>query len=301
MNSREGLADLQNRFNQTRERLNQKVNQHCGELIAASSREYESYGCGGRQLRLRERFEVGTITDRTEFTDCFTTNAFLSGVKTSKRETSDFYGASYDVMSLVADMDKPPEPPARSFHDLDGNPFRPIRIYEFEEFFERTESPRLALWIGDAETIPYLQNRLEGHVYMTLARTLERELPMTEKILRKIENEQFDLYKSIKNEENRLGKLTAEINRRLGELKEARRNGEDIIEDEVCINLNFGPTVSESRNGLIALVRRARERRYAKEGLRVERKKDSGVVEVIDFGEFFEDRIKRYLSKKQTA
>lgn len=78
---------------------------------------------------------------------------------------------------------------------------KPVEVSEGEwrnNYFYRmmipSRQPRLELYIGDINAVPFLQERLEGWRYLQLAELLGYNLPITESLRKKIEDEQLDIF-----------------------------------------------------------------------------------------------------------
>ncbi len=182
--------------------LKERISNSPGELIGALTRNYErcSHGITPAHYALRETLYMGLITPETKFpTKGNSFAVFLSGIDKPhsleinsgwERDFTKEKGRSFsdwrtDSHKLLYFRDKPPEIPEDSYkHGCFGSHSTAFP----------TEKPRLELYAGNQQTFPFLQQNLEGWRYTQLSKLLEYELPITEKMTKKIEEEQLKIF-----------------------------------------------------------------------------------------------------------
>lgn len=238
--------------------LYKKISSSQGELIGALTRNYEqcSHGMIPVHYSLKEILYTGLITPETKFPkkeDLFI--EFLSGINKAysldlnsywERDFKEcnekkFRNFKIDRWNLLCFMDRPVEIPKDSWrHSCYGSsttcPF--------------TKKPRLELYIGDKQTIPFLQKKLEGWRYLQLSEILEYNLPVTDYVTKKIEKEQLEIFDKIK-------------------LKESKNS---------------------QRKEIMKLLETAIKRGYHETGMQIEKQLDAGIIMKINLKDFFTQR-----------
>lgn len=282
--------------------LQEKILNSQGELIGAVTRDYEqrSYDRTSVHYSLEEVLYIGLITQKTRFPikgDSY--EVFLSGISKPyslevnsswerdfiERNDESFGNWLTDHWRLLYFMDKPKEVPGDSWkHGCFGS----------HSTVFQTEKPRLELYIGNQQTIPFLQQNLEGWRYLQLAKLLKYDLPVTDNMKKKIENEQLNIFDEIRATEAKVRQLTKEKERRV-ELTKATdgviHHGTYIeLTDEFIENLKYNPQIRESRNRILELLKTVIKRGYHETGMQVDRQLDAGVIMKIDLKDFFSQR-----------
>ena len=109
------------------------------------------------------------------------TGSLISGLRSAfvltdgkfvKREPAEFRGIGYGGLSLLLDMDKPPEPPFVDFEE--GRDPWVRHIFERGANIERTTDPRFGLYIGNSGAVPYLRGALPREKVIKIFGLLER-------------------------------------------------------------------------------------------------------------------------------
>ncbi|MBS3099872.1 hypothetical protein J4463_01505 [Candidatus Pacearchaeota archaeon] len=295
--------------------LQKRVSRFSGELIAVLTRDYEQIStCTPASYGIKEEVYIGIITPQTRFPavewlrDPYNINfcgVILSGVENPhsleldsgferefrKEEKGEFHSWSLsDTVTLLYFMERPPQAPA--------TPKESGCFGGIDHLLIETQEPRLELYIGSGEAVPFLQEKLRGWEYLQLAETLEQALPIPEELERRIEKEQLDLYDKLKKEEQKARALTERRERRLNSLT----NGEGIfyyeggieLTDEVVEWNRYSPSIEESKRRIRGLVNTAVNRGYHETGRQIRRVLDVGVVKNINIKEFFSHRKEMY-------
>jgi len=282
--------------------LQKKISGSQGELVGALTRDYNqcSHGMTPVHYASRETIYTGIITPETRFPirgDSF--GVFLLGVNKPysleinsswERDFQEGNDGSFcnwmtDPWRLLYFMDKPAEIPEDSWqHGCFGS----------HSTVFPTEKPRLELYVGDQQTLPFLQQNLEGWKYLQLAELLSYDLPITEAIRKKVEDEQLKIFDSVRATETKVCSLTNEKERRVKLAKAtdgAIHHGAYIeLTDEFVENIRYNPQIRESRDRVLGLLKTAIKRGYHETGMQVERQLDAGVVMRINLKEFFAQR-----------
>jgi hypothetical protein len=185
--------------------LQKKISKSQGELIVALTRDYKQYSHGMTPIHyfLNETLYAGIITPRTKFPiKGYPFEFFLLGINKphsleidiswekdfKKRDDERFGNSRIGYLNLLYFMDKSPEIPDDSWeHGGFGS---------YSTVFP-TEKPRLELYIGDQQSIPFLQQNLEGGKYLQLAKLLEYDLPVTDNMQKKVRYEQSRIFNDI--------------------------------------------------------------------------------------------------------
>lgn len=282
--------------------LQERISKSQGELIGALTRDYKqcSHGMTHVHYSLRKTLYTGLITPKTRFPikgDSF--GVFFLGVdkphsleinsswERDFREGNDgsFGNWMTDHWKLLYFMDKPAEVPEDSWeHGCFGSHSTAFP----------TERPRLELYIGNQQTIPFLQQNLEGWRYLQLAKLIGYNLPMTDDIARKVEDEQLKIFDDMRTTEAKVRSLTKEKEKRIELAKStdgAIHHGFYIeLTDEFVENLRYNPQIRESRERGLGLLKTAIKRGYHETGMQVDRQLDAGVVMRINLKDFFAQR-----------
>ncbi|MFH1503128.1 MAG: hypothetical protein ABIE36_00525 [Candidatus Diapherotrites archaeon] len=282
--------------------LQERILKSQGEVIGALTRDYEqcSHGMTPVHYSLRETLYTGLVTSETKFPikgDSF--GVFLLGIdkpysleinpswERDFREGNDgsFGNWMTDHWRLLYFMDKPAEVPEDSWqHGCFGSHSTAFP----------TEKARLELYIANQQAIPFLQQNLEGWRYLQLSGLLGYDLPLTDEILKKIEDEQLKIFDEMRTTEVKVRSLTNEKERRV-ELTKATdgaiHHGAYIeLTDEFVENMRYNPQIRESRDRVLGLLKTAIKRGYHETGMQVDRQLDAGVVMRIDLKDFFTQR-----------
>lgn len=238
----------------------ERISRSPGELIAALTRDFKQCSYGGTPVHytLSETLHTGLITPETRFLITeMSPFDFLLGVnkpysiemdsvwEIDFRERNDgSFGPTTIMLSseLLYFMDKPPEVPADSME---------CGCFGSHSTTFPTEKPRLELYVGNQQAVPFLQQNLEGWRYLQLAKLLGYDLPVTDDVRKKIEKEQLSLFDNMRPIEAR--------------------------------SLQF----EEDKKRFLGLLKTAVKRGYHESGVQVERKLDAGVVVHINLQEYF--------------
>jgi len=280
--------------------FNEKISQFKGQLIGALTRGYSESSSGMNPVwySQRETLYAGIITPETRFPfKGEMIGSFLLGInKSCSLELGhtferDFYenknGGFFDfnnLFGILYFLDKPPVVPEDSYtHGCFGSHSTTFQ----------TKKPRLELYLGDKETIPFLQ-QLEGWRYVQLQKLLNYYLPITEEITKKIEKEQLSIFDKIRKTEFEVHSLIKEKEKRLGIINQTDgviSHGAYLeLTDEFVENMKYNPSIKEGKNQILDLLKTAIKREYHENGKKTERKLDSGVIMQIDLKEFFSNR-----------
>lgn len=282
--------------------LQERISSSQGELVGALTRDYKqcSHGITPVHYALRETIYTGLITPETRFPiKGYSFGVFLLGVdkpysleinsswERDFREGSDgsFGNWMTDHWRLLYFMDKPIKIPEDSWqHGCFGSHSTAFP----------TEKPRLELYIGNQQTIPFLQQNLEGWRYLQLSKLLGYDLPITDGIAKKVEDEQLKIFDEMIATESKVRSLIKEKERRVELAKStdgAIHHGAYIeLTDEFVENLRYNPKIRESRDKVLGLLKTAINRRYHETGTQVDRQLDTGVVMRINLKDFFAQR-----------
>ncbi len=286
-----------------------KISKSQGELIGALTRDYHQLGCGchqgGINYSLIETLYTGFILPETKFSfsgDKFILGEFLSEIgkpyslelnsnrEKEFREVEDKSFGSFGGISpleLIYFMDKSPQVPEDSYYHT-GGCFGWMVSTVFQTF-----KPRLELYIGNKETISFLQENLNGWRYTKLSKLFDYDLPITKEISDKIKKEQFEIFDKVRSIENKISNLTQKRDKRLEAIKES--GGEAAFFDGVCIeltdefveNMKYNPLINDSKREWNGLIQTAIKRNYHEDGINFEKEIESGIVMKVDFKEFF--------------
>ena len=285
--------DIQELLEEKLAPFKEKISQANGQLITALTRRYESRSCGMRRpvYGLETMLYTGIVTPETKFHGLDDHYSFLLGIKNAhyldlsseidfrRNEKGNFGIWVPSVLTLLYFMERPPVDPE-----------------SLASFFEGIlkPKPRLELYIGDQEAIPFLQNTLEGWRYLQLSQLLEYELPVTSEITQKIEGEQLEIYKAITQAEEKLKVLTRERDVRLGLVKATEgviHHGSHIeLTDERIERFKYKEEIEVARARVVDLVKKAIRRGYHENGRTINRPLDVGVTQIIHLKEFFYHR-----------
>jgi len=282
--------------------LQERISKSQGELVGALTRDYEqcSHGMTPIHYALRETLYTGIITQETRFPikgDSF--GVFFLGVdkpysleinsswERDFREGNDgsFGNWMTDHWRLLYFMDKPTEVPEDSWqHGCFGSHSTAFP----------TEKPRLELYVGNQQAILFLQQNLEGWRYLQLSKLLGYDLPVTDGVAKKVEEEQLKIFDEMRATESKVRSLTKKKDRRVklaNETDGAIHHGAYIeLTDEFVENLRYNPQIRESRDRVLRLLKTAIKRGYHETGMQVDRQLDAGVVMRIDLKDFFAQR-----------
>ena len=282
--------------------LQERISKSQGELVGALTRDYKpcSHGMTPVYYSLRETLYTGVIGLQTRFPikdNSF--EVFLLGVdkpysleinsswERDFREGNDgnFDNWMTDHWKLLYFMDKPAEIPEDSWqYDCFGSHSTAFP----------TEKPRLELYIGNQQAIPFLQKNLEGWRYSQLSNLLGYDLPVTEGIAKKVEDEQLTIFDEMRKTESKVRSLTKEKERRVeiaNVTDGAIHHGAYIeLTDEFVENMRHNPQIRESRDRILGLLKTAIKRGYHESGIQVDRQLDAGVVIRINLKDFFAQR-----------
>src|SRR3989338_5700142 len=282
--------------------LQERISNSQGELVGALTRNYEKdfHDMIPVHYSLRETLYAGVITPETRFPisgDFF--GVFLLGVdkpysleinSSWKRDIMKGGGGSFgnwttDRWRLLYFMDKPTEVPEDSWqHGCFGSHSTAFP----------TKKPRLELYAGNQEATPFLQQNLEGWRYLQLSKLLGYDLPVTESIAKKVEDEQLKIFDEMSAAESKFKLLTKEKEKRV-ELSKATGGAINYgayieLTDEFVENLKYNPLIKDSRGRVLGLLKTAIERGYHETGMQVDRQLDAGVVMRINLKSFFAQR-----------
>lgn len=204
--------------------IQDKISKFPGELICAITRDYEqgSHGVTPVHYSLGETLYAGIITPNTGFPigkELF--GNFLLGIdKPYSLDLDSFWerdfsaGAGNGFGIWTSDWTR-----LLYFHE------RPIPVPEDSMSFGcfgsnctviPTEKPRLEFYIGNSESVDFLQQRLEGFRYLQLSKLLEYNLPITDELTKRIEEEQLKIFDKIRETNDRakvLGLLGTAVKR----------------------------------------------------------------------------------------
>lgn len=279
--------------------LQKKISKSQGQLIGALTRNYEqcSHGMTPVDYTLKETLYTGIISPETKFPqteDLFT--IFLLGINKPysldlnsnlERDFKECYDNEFTNnktfrWNLLYFMDKPTEIPENSWEH---------GCYGSHTTCLLTKKPRLELYIGNKQTIPFLQEKLEGWRYLQLSKLLEYNLPVTENITKKIEKEQLQIFDKIKSTESEIRSLTKEKKVRL-----ENTTNENYMEltNTFVENLKSNPQMKNSRYNILRLLETAIKRGYHENGVQVEKQLDAGITMNINLKDFFAQRKKMF-------
>ncbi len=281
--------------------LQEKISNSQGELIGAITRNYERcpHGMNLSYHVSRETLYAGVITSETKFPrKAGSFGAFLLGIDNPysleinsswerdfrKSNNGGFDSGAINLWNLLYFMDKPAEIPKDSWKQ---------GCFGGYDLIPPTEKPRLELYIGNNQTIPFLQQNLEGWRYLQLSKLLGYDLPITEDVRKKIEEEQLKIFDEMRKTESKAGLLAKEKERRIEIANSggAIHHGTHIeLTDEVAENLRYNPQIVEGRDKVLRLLRTAINRGYHENGIKVNRELDAGVVMKINLRDFFSQR-----------
>ncbi len=279
--------------------LQERISKSQGELIGALTRDYEqcSHGMTPVYYALRETLYTGLITPETRFPiKGGSFGVFLLGVdkpysleinSSEKRDFREENEGSFgnwmtDHWRLLYFMDKPTEVPEDSWeHGCFGSHSTAFP----------TEKPKLELHVGNQQAIPFLQKNLEGWRYLQLSELLGYDLPITEDIAKKVEDEQLEIFDDVRATESKVRSLTKQKERRV-ELAKATdgaiHHGTYIeLTDEFVENMRYNPQIRER---VLGLLKTAIKRGYHETGMQVDRQLDAGVIMRINLKDFFAQR-----------
>ncbi len=284
--------------------LQEKISSKTGEIIMADSKYYRSHGCGGGWWHKEEKLEAGIIGPKTKFPltkeDFHNLNGILFGVVRPHEYSRDskkfaefdncFMGDDFaSSLRDLAYMDEPPEIPRGA---VEYGCFGKIRgVQEIEE-------PRLKFYIGDEESIPFLEKLLPGYSYLELSDCLGKELPLNGKIKDKIEKEQWESYNNLLDAEKNYAKVNENFKKRL----ELVRQNDGV--------LNYGTHIELTEEGLEKamhtnklrevggeikeLLREAKSRKYDERGNVIVKEVNPGATLTVDMKRFFSNRFQFY-------
>jgi len=276
--------------------LNRRISSFPGQLISAITRSYE----GMRGHSPEETLYVGKITPETRLPiKGNLSNAFLLGVNNPHKLNINSYREGEWREGVKNQFANIHEFPQILIYLMDKKPSIPEDAYNHEGFTPTCniafpiEKPRLELMVGDKEAIPFLEKHLKGYEYTPLSKLLQYELPLNEGILKKIEEEQIDLFERVLDEEKKARRLNQEKEERIAiaNSRGAINHGTHIeLTDEFVENLKYNPLIRESRSEILSLIETAIQREYHKTGREVKKRLDAGITLTIDLKEFFEQR-----------
>lgn len=286
--------------------LQENISKSNGELICALMRNYESSSCSPDRYSLRETLYAGIITKKTRLTlkwDLKNKGAFVLGVDKpysleryspwerdfTEQNDGSFKNWLTDHLFMLYFMEKPPVAPEER---ISGGCFGGYSGRT------KTKKQRLELYIGNQQSVPFLQNMLEGWRYMKLSNLLGYELPISEEVRKNIENEQMDIFDRVRNGEARIEAISEEKEKRIKMAKEgdgAINFGTHVeLTDEFVEKMRYNPQIRESAERIKSLLETAVKRNYHEMGMQVERKLDAGVLISINLRDFFADRKIKY-------
>jgi len=184
--------------------LQELISKSQGELIGALTRGYEqcSHGMSSIHYGLGEILYAGIITSKTRFPskkDSVGLGDFLFGIEKShsvrlnsgsgedfvKRDNGIFGSWMKDYWGLLYFMDRPPQVPENSVK---------YGCFGIQSTAYPIEKPRLELYLGNKQTLPFLQENLEGWRYLRLSKLLGCDLSVNDELAKKIEGEQLELF-----------------------------------------------------------------------------------------------------------
>jgi len=281
--------------------LQERISKSQGELIGALTRNYEQCSHGMPvYYSLRKTLCTGIITPETRFPikeDSF--EIFLLGINKPysleinsewERDFKEgnegrFENWTTDHERLLYLMDKPPEIPEDSWvHGCFGSHSATVS----------TKKPRLELYIGNQQTISFLEQNLGGWRYLQLAKLLGYSLPITNEISKKVEDEQLKIFDDMRQIEAKVRSLKKEKAKRVELVKATggaiHHGAYTELTDEFVENLRYNPQIRENRDKVLRLLKTAIERGYHETGIQVERPLDAGVVMRINLKDFFAQR-----------
>jgi len=289
--------------------LQLKISESPGQLMGAVTRNYKqsSFGIKPVNYLLETTLYAGIITPETRFVTerpSLLENpfsfAFISGIKNPcsldvrcltqteefrKNERGEFNLFSANIAHLLYFMERPPRVPQNGIGE---------GCFPSEAITTQTAKPRLEVYTGNEETIPFLQIDLAGWQYASLSKILGYDLPITEKIDKRIEQEQMEIYELVVRAEKEVKDLTRKRDARV-EL--ARETGGIIphefhteMTNENIEKFRHNPAIRQARDHLETLVKTAIRRGYHENGKTVHRKLDAGVNQTLYLKEFFSHR-----------
>lgn len=280
--------------------LKSRISESEGELIGALNRNYQHNSHGMRLIQywLKETLHAGIITSKTRFAPRGSAFSFVLGIKKpfslelsgtgrdfTKETDNSFTRILPDIFRLFYFMERPPTIPGDSWESS---------CYGDRRIAFPTKKPRLELYIGDGEAIPFFQKQLKGWRYLQLAELLDYNLPVTDEIAKKIEEEQLALYEEMIKTEDRVSTLIKEKKARIELVKSTGgviHHGTHIeLTDEFVENIKYNPLLKETREKVEELLKTAIKRKYHERGIKISKKIDAGVTEQIDLKEFFSQR-----------
>ncbi len=283
----------------------EKISKSKGELIGALTRGYEesSFGMNPVWYSSKETLYAGLITPETRFpSKKEMIRSFLLGVDKShsleldRNHERDFYKSKdnsffdfNNLFGILYFLDKPPVVPEDAFES---------GCFGSRSTVIPTKKPRLELYVGNNETIPFLQKNLEGWRYVQLQKLLDYYLPIDEEITKKIEKEQLEIFDKIKKTEFGVSSLIHEKEKRSGIIN----NFDGVIShgmyleltDEFVENMKYNPLIKEGRDNILRFLETAIKREYHENGKKIEKKLDAGVIMQIDLKEFFSNRKEKF-------
>lgn len=299
--------------------LQKKVQAHSGQIISVVERGYDFNNF------YMENLFVGVLTDKTYFFPWMEEgnsakwNSFLTGIKNPYLIKTD-YSCFEDAGFRDGLLDSEKERGIGDFRVQSGC----LTVYPLLYFAERPpvfeepehqgeyilpvfphnrKEPRLQFYIGNVKAIPMLQNSLTGYHYQELGDLLERELPLTPKVIKKIEEEQMEVYQKLVSAEKRLSLIREKIARQ-----------DQLDKDEIVINYGthlelpveacftkLPEDFKKARNQLSWALKVSKTRKYSERGRVITLSPDIGVTYILDMKQFFADRIARYSANANVA
>lgn len=278
--------------------LNQRIAAVRGELIAIHTRLYEQMDFSSNPddetlVTLEERTQAGLITEKTRIPTCAEERAFdaelISGVRVVyPQDALSLLRTSFSVLLLQQAL------PTLYFRN------RPP-VAKGKTFFEIKErKPRLELYIGDAEALPYLQSRLKGYEYVELRRLSGRDLPLSPQVEKKIREEQLETYEGVQHALQIIAVLTQKRDARLDAI--SQQGGEAAFDhgthvelaDEFTEKMRWNPEIGKAQDSLARHLYQARSWQYNTEGLTILIESDVGVKTEIDMKKYFSHMLEKY-------
>ena len=262
--------------------LNARIAAVRGQLIVTHTRLYEpmTYSSDPRdesRLILTERIQIGIITDKTRVsvetedtlhfynTLIFDVQTLYPKEKSSSKQIPAFYiPQGIFTLPVVYFRDRPPAAEGKVVFPLIKN------------------KPRLKLYTGDAEAIPFLQSELKGYEYTALSRDSGRELPLNPELESKIRKEQLNAYNELKDALREY--LLVGVKQFLSSSPVQKTIGESFLDEQI----------GTPKDILSSCLRKVQERNYDKDGRVISIDEDVGVRTEIDMKRYFSHMLEKY-------
>ncbi len=153
-------------------------------------------------------------------------------------------------------------------------------------------APRLTFYIGDEESVPFLENVLEGWQYDLLGNFLNYQMPESKIVDEKRTKEQSTLVKSFVAAEDTYLTKTTKMKKHIDDVN--RQRPQDQLVDEFGIRLSEGIHVDNAKDKCLSILRTAKLRDYLKYGREILVNERPGFNHDINVAKFFREAGRRF-------